>query len=157
MPWYFCYDSMISLRLKRFQVHDGGLASWSWFIYVQNIGCLHWIWSCKEHSYPVSPDLSFWGHWRSMTRVHNLDLDLHIVTGLWYSHVQILGIYLDFEGERTSMSFKSWLGLWRQLEVHDWSLVFDLPLFESLALYIDFEVEKDIHVLEVLIGTLENS
>ena len=38
-----------------------------------------------------------------------------------------------------------------------WSLVFDLPKFESLALYLDFEVEKEIHVLEVLIGTLEDS
>ena len=30
-------------------------------------------------------------------------------------------------------------------------------MFESLTLYIYFEVEKDIHVLEVMIGTLEDS
>ena len=32
-----------------------------------------------------------------------------------------------------------------------WSLVFDIPIIQILALYIDFEGEKIIYVLQVLI------
>ena len=37
------------------------------------------------------------------------------------------------------------------------SLVFDLPMFSILALSLDFEGAKNIHVLEVLIGALEDN
>ena len=32
-----------------------------------------------------------------------------------------------------------------------WSLVFDIPMIQILALYLDFEDAKNIHVLQVLI------
>ena len=32
-------------------------------------------------------------------------------------------LYLDFKLHGTSMSFKSWLGLWKMLEVPDWGFV----------------------------------
>ena len=38
-----------------------------------------------------------------------------------------------------------WILIWK------WSLVFATPRFRILALYLDFEVAKNIHVLEVLI------
>ena len=33
-----------------------------------------------------------------------------------------------------------------------WSLVFDTPMLQMLALYLDFEGAKNIHVLSVVIG-----
>ena len=35
-----------------------------------------------------------------------------------------------------------------------WSLVFDTSMFQSLALYLEFEGAKNIHVLHVLLGLL---
>ena len=54
------------------------------------------------------------------------------------------------------------MGIWRTLEVPDrgfgililiwiWSLVFGTLIYQILALYLDFEGAKNIHVLEVLI------
>ena len=37
-----------------------------------------------------------------------------------------------------------------------WSWVFDIPLIQILALYLDFGGAKNIHVLLVLIGALED-
>ena len=60
--------------------------------------------------------------------------------------------------QRTSMSFKSsfgaledaggsWLGfgIWTLIRI--WSLVFASPMIQILALYLDFEGAKNIHVL----------
>ena len=41
--------------------------------------------------------------------------------------------------------------------VRIWSLVFDTPMLKILAIYVDFEGVKKIHVLFVLIGTLEDA
>ena len=54
--------------------------------------------------------------------LHNVDLHLDIVTGLWYTHAPILALILILEVQRTIMSCKSWFGLWRMLEVSDWGL-----------------------------------
>ena len=35
-----------------------------------------------------------------MTGVWHLDLDLDMVTGLWYNHDPTLALYLDFEGAK---------------------------------------------------------
>ena len=42
----------------------------------------------------------FGGHWRLLTGVWHLNLDLDMVTGLWYSICQIFALYLDFEGAK---------------------------------------------------------
>ena len=47
----------------------------------------------------------FGGCWRLLTGVWHLNLDLDMVTGLWYSICQILALYLDFEGENNIHGF----------------------------------------------------
>ena len=42
-------------------------------------------------------------------------------------------------------------GVWYQDLDWIWSLVFDTPMFQILALYLDFEGAKNIHVLYVFI------
>ena len=42
----------------------------------------------------------FGGHWRFLTGVWHPDIDLDMVTGLWYTHFRILDLYLDFEGAK---------------------------------------------------------
>ena len=87
---------------------------------------------------------------------------LHIVTCLWYTHVLNFRFILILNLQRISMSFKSWLGAllgaWGSwlgfgilILIWIWSLVFDTPVFQISALYIDFEGAKNIHVFEVLI------
>ena len=60
--------------------------------------------------------------------------------------------------QRTSMSFKSWygalegtggswLGFCILIMIWIWSLVFGTPICQILALYLDFEGAKNIHVL----------
>ena len=70
--------------------------------------------------------------------------------------------------QRTSMSFKSSFG---DLEdtggsllefgililISIQSLVFDIPMIQILALYLDFESAKNIYVLEVLIWDFDGS
>ena len=57
--------------------------------------------------------------------------------------IQILALYLDFEGAKNIMI---WI----------WSQVFDIPMFQILALYLDFEGAKNIYVLLVMIEALED-
>ena len=65
---------------------------------------------------------------------------------------------LIFKVQRTSMSFTSsfdtledaggfWLGFGILILIWIWSLVFGTPIFRILALYLDFEGAKNIHVL----------
>ena len=64
--------------------------------------------------------------------------------------------------QRTSMSFKpsfgaledaggSWLGFGIFTLIWIWSLVFDVPMIQILAVYLDFKGAKSIHVLQILI------
>merc|ERR1712081_96823 len=75
---------------------------------------------------------------------------------------QSSGLYLGFEGEGISMSFKSSFGALEDaggsslgfgilILIWIWSLVFGTPICRILALYLDFEGAKDIHVLYVLL------
>ena len=64
---------------------------------------------------------------------------------------------------RTCMSFKSWLGLWRMLEVPNsvgililtwiWSLIFDTPMFSILIL----KVQKTLMSSNSLFGAVEDT
>ena len=102
-----------------------------------------------------------------MTGVWHLDLDLDMITGVWHTCDPNLG---------SLYYYKFWFGLWRILEIHglylaslalenaagSWlgfdililiwimSLVFDTPMFQILALYINIEGAKNIHVIWVL-------
>ena len=42
----------------------------------------------------------FGGRWRFLTGVWHPAIDLDWVNGLWYTHMLILALYLDFEGAR---------------------------------------------------------
>ena len=89
-----------------------------------------------------------------------------------YSHWSLVHPYAKFwlsililKVQRTSMSFKSSFGALGNAEgswvvvrififARIWLLVFDSPMFQILALYLDFEGAKNIHVLQVLIWAL---
>ena len=72
--------------------------------------------------------------------------------------IQIVALYFDFEGAKTIHVFKVliWgfggrtrfgLGFGISILILIWSLVFYTPLIQILALYLDFEGAKNIHVL----------
>ena len=130
-----------------------------WYSHVSNFDSLSWFWRCKEHPYPLSTHLGHWrtlevsgwgfaswywfgyGHWSS----------IHPGFKFWLS-ILILKIW------RTMMSFESWFGALEDaggswlgfgilILIWKWSLVFDTPIIWMLALYLDFEGAKNIHVL----------
>ena len=85
-----------------------------------------------------------------------------MVTGLWYTHDLNFGSLSLFQKcKEHPCPLSHHLGLWRMLEVPDgfgililigiWWLVFYISKIRFLALYIDFEGAKNIHVLQVLI------
>ena len=72
--------------------------------------------------------------------------------------IQNVALFLDFESAKNIMSFGSssgalkddegsWLGFGILIMIWLWSLFFDKPLIQILALYLDFEGAKIIHVL----------
>ena len=76
--------------------------------------------------------------------------------------IQILALYLDFEGAKNihvlEVLIWSFWGCWRFLSgvwhldlIWIWSLVFDIPMVQIFALFLHFEGANNIHVLEVLI------
>ena len=76
--------------------------------------------------------------------------------------IQILALYLDFEGAKKINVLKStfWdledaagscLGFDILILIWIWSLLFDTPMIQIWALYLDFEGAKKINVLQVLI------
>ena len=79
--------------------------------------------------------------------------------------IQILALLLYFEGAHNIMSFESSFGAledagdsWLEFDILFlsiiWSLVFDTPLIEILATYLDFEVAKNIVSFKSLFGAL---
>ena len=120
---------------------------------------------------------AFRGHWMFLTEVWDFILiwiwvpDWGLASWYWfgYSHWSLVHPYSKFllsililKVQRTSMSFKSsfgaledaggsWLGFGILILIWIWSLVFGTPIFKILALYLDFEGAKNIHVLQVLI------
>ena len=65
----------------------------------------------------------FGGYWRFLTGVLHLDLDLDMVTGLWFSHVPnfvSLSWICRFNEYLCPLSLD--LGLWRTLELPNWGL-----------------------------------
>ena len=104
-----------------------------------------WIWSMVFDK-PMFQILSWYlGHWSL----------IYLWSEFWLSIV-ILKV------QRTSMSFTSSFGAWEDAEgsllgfgililILIWSLVFDISMIQILALYLDFEGAKNIHVLLVII------
>ena len=65
----------------------------------------------------------FGGPWRFLTGAWHPDIDLDTVTGLWFSHIPILGSLSWFwRCKEHPFPLNPDLGLWRTLEVPDWGL-----------------------------------
>ena len=81
---------------------------------------LSWFWKWKEHPCPLSPEV-FGGYLRFLTGVWHLDLDLDMVTGLWYTNNPNVGSLSWFcRGKKHQCPLSPNLGIWRSLEVPDW-------------------------------------
>ena len=81
---------------------------------------------------------------------------------------QILALYLDFEGAKNIHVLYVFIwgfgGCWRfltgvwHLDLDlDMALVFDTAMIQIWALYLDFEVAKNIHVFKSSFGALEDA
>ena len=139
--------------------YDFDVVACIWYTNDTNFGCQSWFWRCKEQSCPLSPHLRIWrmlevpdwglASW-SLFRFFNWSM-IHPCSYLGLS-------ILVLKVQRTSLSFKSlfraledagcsWLGFSILIFIWIWSLVFDTPMIRILALYLDFEGAKNIHVL----------
>ena len=112
------------------------------FTYIPNFGPLSWIWRCKEHPCPFSPDLE---NWRTLEVP---DWGLVSSSWFWYGHLSLIHQWsgfsfyiLIFKVQRTSTSLKSWFvamedtgGSWPGFLIlfliSIWSFVFDTQIFE---------------------------
>ena len=130
-----------------------------WYTHVPNCDPLSTFWRCKEHQCPLSSDF---GLWRMLKVPYCV---LVFCSWFWYDHWSLVYPCSEFwfsilivKVQRTSMSFKSWfraledaggswLGFGILILIWKWPMVFDMPMFQILALYIDFEGAKEIHVL----------
>ena len=130
-----------------------------WYTNDSNFGSLSWFWRCKEHPCPLSPHLGLW----RMLEVP----DWGLASWSWfgYGHWSFIQPWSEFwlsililRVQRTLMSFKSsfgtledargcWLGFDILIMILIWSLVFDATMIQILALYLDFEGAKNIHVI----------
>ena len=140
-----------------------------WHTHDPNFGSLSRFWRCKENPCPLTPHL---GLWRTLEVP-----DWSLASGSWfgYGHWSLIHprsefwlFILIFKVQRTFMSFKStfgdfeetggsWLGFCILILILIWSLVFGLPIFRILALYLDFKDAKNIHVLKSWYRALEDA
>ena len=126
-----------------------------WYTHLLNFGSLSWFLSYQEHPCPSSHNLELW----RMLDVS--DWGFASWYWFWYCHWYLVHPYskcwpsiLILMVQRTSMSFKSWFGYledsgwgfdcWSWFEYCHWSCT---PMFQSLALFLDLEGTKNIHVL----------
>ena len=130
-----------------------------WYTHDPNFGSLSWFWRWKEHPCPLSPHLGL---------LRMLDVpDWSFASWSWFGHDHMSLIHpcskfwlymLILKVQSTSMSFKSsfggledaggsWLGSVTLILIWICSLVFGTHILGILALYLDFEGAKNIHVL----------
>ena len=152
---------------RMLEVTDWGLVSWPWCGYGLCSLILPYsdfltsilILKVQRTSCPSSRHLGLW----RMLGVP--DWILHPWSWFRYGHWYLIyhwpKLWLSFlilKVQRTSMSSKysfgaledaggSWLGFGILIWIWKLSLVFDIPMIQILALYIDFEGAKNIHVL----------
>ena len=131
-----------------------------WYTQVPNCGSLSWFWRWKDHPCPLR---SWFGALEDAGGPW-LRFGIMILFWIWSpifdtTMFWILVLYPDFEGAKNiHVLLDPDLILWRMLEVPDkslaswfliWigSLVVDTPMFQILAVYLNLEVAKNIHVL----------
>ena len=102
---------------------DLDIATGHWIIQVPNFGCLASFWSCKEHPCPLSPHLGLWRTLEILNGVWHFEIDLDMVTGLWYTSDPNFGSLSWFwRCKEHPCPLSPHLELWRMLEVPDWGL-----------------------------------
>ena len=145
-----------------------------WYTNVLNLSSLSWFWRCKEYPCPLSPgpclSSPYLGLWM-MPEVCGLGLAswscLDLNTGFLYTHDPNFDCIQILKVQMTSMCFKSsvraledaagfWLGFGTLNSILILLLVFDIPIIQILALYLDFEGAKNIHILYSLFRNLED-
>ena len=94
--------------------HDFCLLTGLWYTYIKNFGCLYWLWRYKELSNPFRTYSGSGGHWGFLIQYGHWSL-MSKLSKFWL-------FILIQRVKRTSMSSKSWLGVWRILKVLDWAL-----------------------------------
>ena len=152
---------------RTLEVPDWGLPSWSWFRY----GYWSLVHPCSKfllsflilNVQPTYMSLKSWfvaledagGSWlRFGFLILNFIWSLDFGTPMHW----ILNLYIDFEDAENIhvllvliLGFEdtggSWLRFGILILIWIWSLVFSTPMFWILALYLDFEGAKNIHVL----------
>ena len=145
-PWYKFWLSILILKVQRtsmsFKSSFGALedAGGSWLGF--GILILIWIWSrvFDTHIIQIFAHYldfegaenililqvliwGFGGYWIFLTEVWPLDIDLYMVTGLWYTHDSNFGSILWFwRCKEHPCPLSPHFGLWRSLEVPDLGL-----------------------------------
>ena len=126
-----CPSSPHFWRRRMMEVHDWGLAAWTWFGYGQwsliypysEFWLSILIMKVQEHLCPLHPDLGLW--WG----LDVADWSLVSLSLFQYGHFSGIHPYSKFwlsililKIQRLSMSFKSWFGALEDVEVPDWGL-----------------------------------
>ena len=126
--------------------------------YMFQILYLYWFWRHEEHICPLIPDWGIGGSWRLLNGVLNLDHNLDNVTGFWYTPILNFGSLSWFWScEEHPCPFNPdwgfggcwWFltGVWHLGFVLDMAMVFDTPMLQILALFLNNKGAKTIHVL----------
>ena len=148
-------------------VPDWGLVYWSWFWYGHwsyvHLYSKFWLFILILKVQRTS--MSFKSSFGALEDAGGSWLGFGILILIWIwslvfgtPYAEFLLYILILKVHRTSMSFKSsfgaledaggsWLGFGILILIWIWSLVFDTPMIQILALYLDFEGAKNIHVL----------
>ena len=94
-----------------------------WYTHIPIFGSLSLFWRCKEHPCPFSPDFGFWRLLEVPDWGLHPNIDLDIITGLWFTHNLNFGSLSWFwRCKEHPCPLSPHLGLWRTLEVPDWGL-----------------------------------
>ena len=138
---------------------DFNMVTGLWHNHDLNFGYLSWVWRFKEHLCPLSPYL---GLWKTLAvpdwGLASWSLFGYYHRSLKHSCSELCFSILILMVQRPSMSCRSWLavledagGFWLRcgmlILIWIWSLVFGTPIFQILALYLDFEGAKNINLL----------
>ena len=134
-----------------------------WYTHDLNFGSLSWFWRCNDHQCPLSTNLGFlkmlevpdwslaswywfkYGHW-SLIYPWSICLLSILILKVQWSTMSFRSSFADLEDIGCS-----WLRFGILILIWIWSLVFDTPMIQILALYLDFEGAMIIHILQVLI------
>ena len=161
---------VLQILIKDLDNEEGsslGFGTWSWFWY-GHLSSIHpfsefWFSILLLKVKRTSMYLKSWFGAFGDTGGSWLGVGIIILIWIWslvlkYPCSEFWRSVWSFKLQRTSMSFKAWFGAledaggsWPRFGIlillWIWSLVCDTPMFQILALYVDFEAARNIHVL----------